>query len=104
MQKKENKVLEVVEKQKFGVYVFKNEKTGKNVKLIFQFYGIDLDVGDKLIIQSQLLNRRYSGFSQPYTFEKVTKNLKEVSENTSKNDLGVINKNGKEYLVKRVYG
>ncbi len=98
-------MLKLIEKGKFGTYIFLDAQKSREARLSLQFFdGFDLDVGDNLLINEQLLDRHSEWFAPFYAFEEVKKNLKRVSETTPKVDLAIVKKGNKEYLLKRLYG
>ena len=98
-------MLQLIEKQRLGVYWFINPETRKETKLSLQFFdGFDLEKGDLLIINEKLLDKKYKGYAPHYAFSVITNNLKKESSKIDKDDLGVVKRLGKEYLIKRLYG
>ncbi len=97
-------MLEITKKSKFGAYFLKDTKTKKEYELIFQFFGIEPQIGDKLLIFEELLNKKYEGFCQPYAFEACKNTLEDFFKSENEEDFAVLSHNGKKTLLKRIYG
>lgn len=97
-------MFEIIEKKRYGNYILKDVETGNQCSLIFQFFGVEPKVGDKISLHKKLLDKTFAGFSQPYTFEPI-KRSKDALLNIGKDlDLAVLVCGGKKILAKRVYG
>ena len=97
-------MFEILEKKKYGNYILKDVETGKQCSLIFQFFGVEPKVGDKISFHKKLLDKTFAGFAQPYAFEPI-KSSKDALLNIGKDlDLAVLVCGNKKIMLKKVYG
>lgn len=86
-----------------NTYLLKS-KYGEYTQTI-ELYGIGgLEVGNRIKINSKLLDPKNKNFTQPYAFELVnTEQVRQINEDNELEYIGV-EKNAKKYLLKRIYG
>ncbi|MBR4270199.1 MAG: hypothetical protein IKQ31_00775 [Clostridia bacterium] len=98
-------MLKLLRKAPYGKYIFYDTEGKGEVSMLLEFYDdFDLDIGDTLVVNIQLLDRYSEWYAPLYAFEVVKNNLRQVSTTTPKIDLAVAQKGNKEYLLKRLYG
>lgn len=87
----------------YNTYKLTN-KTGET-ELIFEFYDVQKpNVGDKILIHEDLLNKSSKEFSQPYAFT-INKEFSARKINDLNNkEFIVLRLNNKNYVLKRIYG
>ena len=84
-------------------YVLIDEEKNEMFDLFLEFYGIDkLKVNDTITFDEKLLNKKWEGYAQPYAF-KLVKNQKDYDE-SKKIEFAVLTLEGKDFLVRRIYG
>ena len=86
-----------------GEYLLVDEKRNRLYYLYIEFYGIDNPKLDDIItLDERLLNKNWDGYTQPYAFE-VVKSKCDYDE-SKKEEYLVIETNGKNILLRRIYG
>lgn len=89
----------------FNIYVLKEENGTRTYEIMFEFYGdIKPEIGDKILIDSELLNRYSAYFVQPYAYE-----VYEGEDLTKKQDFdtknySVLYTKDKTIILKRLFG
>ena len=89
--------------KKQNKYLLIDEKQNQMHSLFFEFYGIEMpNINDTIELDERLLSRTFEGFAQPYAFEAV----QHQSEYDEKNkiDFAILNIDGKDVLLRRIYG
>ena len=77
----------------------------QNYEIVFEFYGLDnLSVGDKLLINSKLLDKNSRFYTQPYAFEVQKDYDAELVKELNDIEYIVVKKANKNYVLKRIYG
>ena len=96
-------ICEVEQAMGFNTYLLKS-KYGQYTQTI-ELYGIDgLEVGNRIKINSKLLDPKNINYTQPYAFELVdTEQVKQINKGNEIEYIGVEKNTGK-YLFKRIYG
>ena len=92
--------LKIKQINKFNEYILQDVKTKKKHRLILEFYGINPNVGDLIMINEKLLDPKSELYIQSYAFEK----LDEIENNLDETDLAGLMSNDKKYVLKRMYG
>ena len=95
--------LKIIKIEK-ACYILEDEN--KNTQsLLLEFFGMDKPKkGDVLLLPEKLLDRRSVNFVQPYSFEPLKSEEDLKNGKYTKDDVAGIIKNGKEFLLKRIYG
>lgn len=94
--------LKILEIKKAGVLVLQEKESEKIFELMFQFFGVNANVSDTIILNEKLLNPNFEGFIQPYAFEKCDKKVEEIDAGT---EFSVLHKmSGENLVIQRVYG
>ncbi len=77
----------------------------KTYEQTLEFYGVDNPkVGDKIALQTDLLDINSQFYTQPYAFEfQKNINIDDIDEKELK-DCAILKSNNKIYLLKRIYG
>ncbi len=98
------KTLEFKKVEKFSSYICALED-GSQISLVLEFINIESPkVGDKLLINSALLDKSSKLYSQPYSFTLTNElTAKEIKEQKPL-DFAAIKLNNKFYSLKRIYG
>ncbi len=94
--------LTIQEIKEFGEYILLDELTEEVYFLCLEFDKIVPEIGDKLIISNNLLNRFSPLFAQPYAFEIIGEN--NISEKIKIDDRACLIKDDNKIFMKRVYG
>ena len=97
-------MFEIIKKERHGNYVLRDEKNEKQSSLIIQFFGVEPKVGNKLILNEKLFNKKFVGYSQPYFFEAIKWDEKLFEEMQKDVDLAVLVCGDEKTLLKRIYG
>lgn len=93
--------LKIKEIKEYNEYILQDMTTKQKHSLVLEFYKLNNPkVGDVLLLDESLLNRNSKNFSQPYAFEKLDNEEKNISEN----DLACLVCKDKKYILKRIYG
>lgn len=94
------KVFNIVNVGEFGKFSLAQKDSKVVHSLIMEFYGIPApEVGDSILINEKLLDKNYEGYAQPYAFKLDGGAIR--NEDTEKI---AVHKQGKNYVLKRVYG
>ncbi len=94
------KVFNIVNVGEFGKFSLAQKDSKAVHSLIMEFYGIPApEVGDSILINEKLLDKNYEGYAQPYAFKLDGGAIR--NEDTEKI---AVHKQGKNYVLKRVYG
>ena len=87
------------------IYNLEDEK-GKKYIFNLEFMDVEnkIDISDFLYFSSELLDPMYEGYSKSYTFSNL--NSKYGKRNLKEGDIDIIKveQDGKEILLKRIYG
>lgn len=93
--------LKIKEIKEYNEYILQDMTTKKQYSLILEFHRLNNPkIGDVLLLDASLLNRNSKNFSQPYAFEKLDNEEKNIGEN----DLACLVCKDKKYILKRIYG
>lgn len=85
-----------------GLYEFSSKDN--HYESIFEFIGLDkVNIRDKILIHEDLLDKGSKYYTQPYTFEIVNIDPKEIKEKNNTEYIVIQIKN-KNYSLKRIYG
>lgn len=90
----------IIEKKKYNEYILK--VGSKEISLVLEFYGVDVSMGDSIILDEKLLDKNSRGYVEPYAFEMLgvlSKNIK--LPNT---DFAVLSTKDGDKMLRRVYG
>ncbi len=94
--------LIIKEINKNNQFILLDNKTEEAYFLFFEFYNVQPELGDKLIISRDLLNRFSPFFAQPYAFD-VLDEKSIIGDIKAQDKACLIKNNCKIYLI-RVYG
>ncbi len=93
--------LKVLNVNEYNNFLLKDVQTEKVYSLFLEFYNVpNIEVGDTIFLNHNLLNPQFEGFAQPYAFELFSG---EVDVKNNNEDLEFCSKN-KKYCLKRIYG
>ena len=92
--------LKIMQINKFNEYILQDIKTKKTHRLILEFYKINPNVGDIILISEKLLDPKSDLYIQSYAFEE----LEEITKNLDEADLAGLITKDKKYILKRMYG
>jgi hypothetical protein len=98
------KELEIIDINNFD-YTLKDEND-KEYIFNLEFLDIDesLNVGDKIEFSKDLINPNFDGYSLSYTFGNMDNKYGRLNAKLGDYDVIVLEKDGKEILLKRLYG
>jgi len=86
-------------------YELKQRGKLKNQCLYFEFHGIDApEVGDYIDLDEKLLDRKYEGYAQPYSFEFFAESKNQNDNLFYDEETLILHKKNKNYILKRIYG
>jgi len=87
------------------LYKLKQKNKFSTIELIFEFFGIEKpENGTYLAISEKLLDRKYEGFSQPYSFEPYMEYVDKEMAPVESEEFIVLHNNNKNIIMKRIYG
>ncbi len=95
-----DRILKIKEIKKFNEYILQDNDSKKEYSFVLTFYDVKPKVGDILLLNENLLNKRFEDYSDSYSFEILDDNDLDVKES---NIVGFFTQD-KKYLLKRVYG
>lgn len=90
----------IIEKKKYNEYILK--VGGKEMSLVLEFYGVDVGLGDSIILDENLLDKNAREYAQPYAFEVMGPASGNVKLLTS--DFAIISTKDSDYKLRRIYG
>lgn len=97
--------LEIISEDK-GLYELKKAKRPSPVyELLIEFYGIEKpSVGSIILMDERLLDEKYEGFSQPYSFEYYMEYVDDKAAPIEGTEHIVLFDNNKSIIMERIYG
>ena len=88
---------------KYNTFVISNDS--EEEKVCFEFLGVNKPiVGDKILINEDLLDEKSSTYTQPYTFKRIDNVDPHKVKDLNNKDYIVISLNENIYVLKRIYG
>ena len=96
--------LEIVENDNYTYKLKDNQEN--NYQFVFEFYDIEEKPvkGDFINMSAELLNKKYAGYSTNYAFGSMDNKCGKKDIETDDIDVIMIEKNGLEIYLKRLYG
>lgn len=76
------------------------DNNGNNYSIQFEFHGLDIAVGDEIILHESLLDRKSPTFVQPYAFKVLNTSHKNIDNAEL---MAIQTKKGK-FMLQRIYG